>query len=103
MTEFTFTITDIGERIFVEQALAMYREMNRVACEAPDGQVLGRAEKVALEGGRDLIRGGLETVLNAQAREVEKKGRRNGTARSAGRRGDIEDAGDASIGRSSAR
>lgn len=66
------------EALIVEQALAMYREMQRVANAAPDGQVLAQAEKVAVLQGRELARKSLEAVLNDQAEEVEKKGRRRG-------------------------
>ncbi len=69
-----------GEALIVEQALAMYREMKRVADAAPDGQVLDMAERAALTQGRELTRQGLEAVLNEQAHEVEKKGRRRGPA-----------------------
>jgi hypothetical protein len=83
MTEFTFTVTDLNERVFLERALAWYREMGCVCREAPDGQVLARAEVVARDGGRDLIRRGFETVLNQQARDVEKKRRRKGPVHAA--------------------
>lgn len=63
------------EALIVEQALAMYREMRTAAREAPDGEVLDRAETLALSRGRELTRKSLETVLNEEAREVEKKGR----------------------------
>jgi hypothetical protein len=63
------------EALVVEQALAMVREMKRVADQAPDGQVLAQAESVAVAEGRMLTRRSLEAVLNDQAEEVEKKGR----------------------------
>jgi hypothetical protein len=69
------------EALAVEQALAMVREMQRTAESAPDGQVLGEAEKVAVSRGRELTRVSLEAVLNDQAEEVEKKGRRVGPVR----------------------
>lgn len=68
------------EALVVEQALAMVREMKSVADAAPDGQVLSQAEKVAVSQGRELTRKSLEAVLNDQAHEVEKKGRRAGRA-----------------------
>jgi hypothetical protein len=78
------------EALIVEQALAMYREMKRVADAAPDGQVLDVAERAALTQGREFTRKGLEAVLNEQAQEVEKKGRRRAPAR-AKARGNTED------------
>lgn len=63
------------EALIVEQALAMYREMRTTAREAPDGEVFDRAESLALDRGRELMRKSLETVVNEEAREVEKRGR----------------------------
>jgi hypothetical protein len=67
---------DEREALFMEQALAMFREMREVATQAPDGEVLNEAELFATSRGRELIRKGLESVLQDQAGEVEKKGRR---------------------------
>jgi hypothetical protein len=64
------------EALIVEQALAMVREMQQTATAAPDGRVLAQVEKVAMAQGRELTRKSLEAVLNDQAEEVEKKGRR---------------------------
>jgi len=63
------------EALMVEQALAMYREMERTANAAPDGQVLAQVEQLAVTRGREFTRKALESVLNEQAEEVEKKGR----------------------------
>ena len=63
------------EALIVEQALAMYREMDRTANAAPDGQVLAQVEQLAVTQGREFTRKSLEAVLNHQAEEVEKKGR----------------------------
>jgi hypothetical protein len=50
----------------------------RDACRtAPDGHVLKQAEQIAVHRGRELTRKALESVLNEQAKEVEKKGRRH--------------------------
>jgi hypothetical protein len=73
------------EALIVEQALAMVREMQQTATAAPDGQVLVQVEKVAMSQGRELTRKSLEAVLNDQAPEVEKKGRRAGPVRAADR------------------
>ena len=69
-------VNDPHEALVVEQALAMYREMRSVCRAAPDGQVLDRAEQVAIQRGREFTRQSLESVLNAEAQEVEKKGSR---------------------------
>jgi hypothetical protein len=65
-----------SEALFAEQALAMYREMKCAAEAAPDGKVLAQAEQVAVVQGRELLRKGLEAVLNEQAQGAEKRGRR---------------------------
>lgn len=73
------------EALIVEQALAMYREMERTATAAPDGQVLAQVEQLAVTRGREFTRKSLEAVLNQQAEEVEKKGRAAGLADAADR------------------
>lgn len=64
------------EALIVEQALAMARDLKQVADDAPDGQVLARAELAAVRQGRELTRKSLEAVLNAQGEDLEKKLRR---------------------------
>lgn len=81
-------LSDAEEALVVEQVLAMYRELRRAAQEAPDGKVITVAEQLAVQRGQELTRRVLETVLNQQAAEEEKKGRRAGAAR-AGDRGGI--------------
>ena len=81
MSEFTLSVTDLNERVFLEQALAWYREMRTVCRDAPDGQGLAQTESVARHGGRELVRRSFEAVLHEQARDVEKKGRAAGPAR----------------------
>jgi hypothetical protein len=73
------------EALIVEQALAMVREMQQTATAAPDGQVLAQVERLAMAQGRELTRKSLEAVLNEQAHEVEKKGRRVGRVPAADR------------------
>jgi len=69
-------IADPKDAVLVEQFLAMVHELRTVCQSAPDGQVLGQAEQLAVLRGRELIRKTLEGVLNEQAQEVEKKGPR---------------------------
>jgi hypothetical protein len=78
-------VNDPREALVVEQALAMYREMRDAARNAPDGQVLDRAESLAVTRGRELTRKSLEAVLAEETQAVEKKGRRAGRARAAAR------------------
>jgi hypothetical protein len=95
-------VNDPHEALVVEQALAMYREMRTICRAAPDGQVLDRAEQVALQRGREFTRQSLESVLNAEAQEVEKRGSRVEPA-PAERRGSIVDATPARSSRRRAR
>lgn len=69
------------ERLLAEQAVVNFRELNKACREAADGTVLEVCEKLALQKGRELIRNTIQTSLDLQAREVEKKGRRVGPAR----------------------
>lgn len=73
------------EAAVVEQALAMHRELHRLADAAPDGHVLAQVEQVAVDRGRRFTREVLQDVLNGQARDLEKKGGAPGPARAAGR------------------
>lgn len=69
-------VNDSVEALFAEKALAMFRELRQTAKSAPDGEVLHQAELFAVREGQELIRQGLESVIQDQADEVEKKGRR---------------------------
>ena len=73
------------EALVVEQALAMAREMHRTADAAPDGQVLGQVEQLAVTQGREFTRKSLEAVLSDQAEAVEKKARQAGRVPAAAR------------------
>jgi hypothetical protein len=73
MTKGKIAVDDGAEALFVEQALAVFRELRQTAKDAPDGEVLHQAEMVAVRQGRELIRRGLESVIQDQAEEVEKK------------------------------
>jgi hypothetical protein len=69
------------ERLLAEQAVLNFRELNKACDEAVDGTVLNVCETLAMQQGRELIRRTIETSLNRQAPEVEKRGRRAGPAR----------------------
>jgi hypothetical protein len=64
---------DEAERLFVEQAQAMYREMREHARQAPDGEVLDRTEQLAIVRGRELTRKALESVTQTEIADLEKK------------------------------
>jgi hypothetical protein len=80
MIRSTFVAEDEVEAAALEQALAMVRELKRVADAAPDGHVLATVEKAAVDRGRRFVRDRLQDVLNAQARGLEKKGGADGSA-----------------------
>jgi hypothetical protein len=83
----TLDADDEIEAAAMEQARAMVRELRRLADAAPDGHVLARVEGLTVELGRRFVRDRLQDVLNAQARDLEKKGGAAGTAPAAGRAG----------------
>jgi hypothetical protein len=74
-TTITLTVDNPTEALIVEQALAYARQLAAVADTAPDGQVIDRAESVALDQGRNFLRRSLEIAIQSQADAVEKKGR----------------------------
>jgi hypothetical protein len=70
-----------SERLVAEQAVRNLRALSAACDAAPDGQVLGVAEKLVIEQGREAIRRALEITLQSQDAEVEKKARRAGPVR----------------------
>jgi hypothetical protein len=70
----TFVAEDEVEVAALEQALAMVRELKRLANATPDSHVLAAVEYAAVDSGRLLVRDQLQDVLNAQAADLEKKG-----------------------------
>jgi hypothetical protein len=73
-------VHNAAEAAAVEQALAMVRELDRMADDAADGHVIARLEQAALDRGRRFTRDRLEDVLNRQAEALEKKGGAAGPA-----------------------
>jgi len=68
------------ERLLAEQMVLNFRELNNTCDESADGTMLDICEEMAMRQGRELIRKTIETSLQMQATEVEKKGRRIGPA-----------------------
>jgi hypothetical protein len=83
----TMEFEDEDELLAAEQAIAMARELKRIADAAPDGHVLAVTEMAALERGRRFTGERLRDVLNAQAKALEKKGGAAGAAPVAGNGG----------------
>lgn len=69
------------ERLIAEQAVLNFRELNKSCTAAKDGTVLDVCETLAMRQGRELIRQTIQTSLDLQAKEVEKKRPRTGSAR----------------------
>ena len=79
----TFQATTPLQALILEQALAMARQLERTATDAPDGKVLAEVEAAALPAARELARKAIEAALQAQAQVAEKKGPRPAPARRA--------------------
>jgi hypothetical protein len=62
-----------GEALFLQQALAYYRESQAVGDNAPYGQVLNHMDQFAFQHGRDLARKGLELAMQERIENEEKK------------------------------
>ena len=75
MSSRNIRVSDPVDALLVEQLLAMLHELRDTCQTAPDGQVLKQTEQIAVQRGRELTRKALESILNQQAAEVEKKGR----------------------------
>ena len=71
------------QRLVVEQAIALAREMETTADRAPDGRVLQRLEGLLLTQGRDFLRNALEQLTQHTADEAVKKGGPHGPATAA--------------------
>ena len=61
------------QRLIVEQALVLAKELESAAEAAPDGRVIDRCESFLLGNGRDFLKKALETTLQARAELLEKK------------------------------
>ena len=62
------------QRLMVEQAFVLAKELEDVADSAPKGQILNRCESLLLGHGRDFLRRSLESSLQLKAEALEKKG-----------------------------
>ncbi len=63
-----------SERLIVEQAYVLAKELESTADSAPEGQVIDRCESFLLSSGRDYLRRVLESTLQFRAENLEKKG-----------------------------
>ena len=67
MPTLTIEYATDAERIALEQAVAFFTQMQRVAATAADGTVLSACEQLALTGGRQLLRDTLAAAVQARA------------------------------------
>jgi hypothetical protein len=74
MNAATFDAMTPLQRLIVERALALARELEATAGSAPMGQIIDRCESLLLDAGRDFLRRTLEDTLQAQVEALEKKG-----------------------------
>ena len=79
-----------GKELFLEQAAAYYDEMKAAAENATDGQMFNQAEAFAVSQGRELVRKSLETIMQEQIDDLEKK-KKQSTVRHAKRKKGIVD------------
>ena len=73
------------QRLIVEQAFVLAKELESAVDSAPRGQVVDRCESLLLGHGRDFLRRAMESSLQSRAESLEKKGGPPESA-SAGRR-----------------
>ena len=79
-----------AEALFLEQAQAYFRDVQKVANEAPDGKVIDHVETVILLKSRKLVQQSMELTLQEQVDHLEKKKKRR-SVKPAKRKKDIED------------
>lgn len=74
MAKTTVSVESDFQRLVVEQALALAREVETTAGQAPDGQVLRRCEGLLFTRGRDFLNSVLQQMAQHTADEAVKKG-----------------------------
>jgi hypothetical protein len=62
------------QRLIVEQAFVLAKELESAVDSAPRGQVVDRCESLLLGHGRDFLRRAMESSLQSRAESLEKKG-----------------------------
>jgi len=77
-----------AKEYFLEQASAYFDDLRAAAKNAPHGQVLNYVEAAVLEQGQELLRKSLETLVQDEIDEIEKK-KNLKTARNAKRKNGI--------------
>jgi hypothetical protein len=85
MTQPALDVQTPLQRLIVERALALAKELEATADAAPQGQIIDRCESLLLGVGRDFLRHALEDTLQTKVEDLEKKGRPPGRAPAAHR------------------
>ena len=62
------------QRLIVEQAFVLAKELETAVDSAPQGRVVDRCESLLLGHGRDFLRRAMESSLQSRAESLEKKG-----------------------------
>jgi len=76
----TFDAMTPLQRLIVERALILAKELEATAGSAPTGQIIDRCESLLLGNGREFLRRSLEDTLQSRVDALEKKGRLAGPA-----------------------
>lgn len=66
-------VTSDSQEQLLRQVHSFVMEMDSLALQAPEGQVLDLLENVAVEGGRKLIAAALEAAVQRRIDSAEKK------------------------------
>jgi hypothetical protein len=69
----TLEVSSAAQESLIRQVHSFLMEMDSLALQAPDGQVLDLLEIAAVEGGRNLIRTTLEAAVQQRIDDAEKK------------------------------
>jgi hypothetical protein len=85
MTQPALDVQTPLQRLIVERALALAKELEATADSAPHGQIIDQCETLLLGVGRDFLRRALEDTLQTKVEDLEKKGRPPGHAPAAHR------------------
>ena len=79
-----------AEALFLEQAQAFFRDLQKAAGNAPNGQVINQVESAILPTSKKLVQRAMQLTLQEQVDDLEKKTKRR-AAKPVKRKKDIED------------
>jgi hypothetical protein len=66
-------ILDEGERLFLEQAKAYFRDLRQTAQDAPLGQIINRVDAFVFQKGREFLQKTFQDIIQEQNDLLEKK------------------------------